>query len=780
MDAIFTVEFHKIRTQLATYAATAEAREQLQRLMPAKTAAAAVKLLAETEEARRITAKEGAAPIIPLSPIDGAVKRSRVGATLSCAELLRIASVLRASQSFLRYTDVPAYAETYPLLAAKTALLCPLQDTRRHIEAAILDENTIAADASEALAAIRRKQQSTSNKIREILEEIIRSQTYAKVLQEQLVTQRGGRFVVPVRAEQKGALPGVVHDTSQSGSTLFVEPMRVVEANNALQRLAAEEKEEIQRILAALSAEVVPVSQEILENYRILVALDVIFAKAAYGDKLRAVCPQVTENGVVEIRRGRHPLIPADKVVPIDISIGTGFDTLVITGPNTGGKTVSLKTMGLMVLMAAAGLPIPAQEGSKVAVFEKVFADIGDEQSIEQSLSTFSAHMVNIVDILRDADSNTLVLLDELGAGTDPGEGAALATTILQALREKGAKTVATTHYSEIKMYALTTEGVENAACEFDVQTLRPTYRLHIGALGRSNAFAIAAQLGMPAELLDKAKSLITAENTRFEDVISSLESRRKGAEEDREAARQDREVQEKLRRKLEEDAERTEAKRNKILDAARQEARRILQEAKTEIDTRIKEANAAENKKKALEAARHAVGKKLDSVSTALSKNVMKASRIALAPEEIQPGTPVFLEAMGQRGVALRAPDKDGIVEVQVGPMKIKTRASTLSAAPAEKKPTRHVTTRHGGGSAAHQEVDLRGMTLDEAILVTEKFIDDAVLAHLETVTIIHGKGTGVLRSGIQSMLKTHPSVKSYRLGRYGEGEDGVTVVTL
>ncbi len=780
MDAIYTLEFHKIRAMLQEMAVISKAAARLGEVVPETDRETVVRLLEETSEARDLGAKEGAPPLVPLGAVEEATRRSRVGSVLSPGELLRIAAVLRTAYAFLRYTDKTDFKVHYPHLARMREGLFTARDLEKKITDSIIDENTISDNASETLFSIRRRQRQTTDKIREILDEIIRSQAYANVLQEQLVTMRGGRYVVPVRAEKRGEMAGVVHDTSQTGSTLFIEPMRVVEANNNLRRLAAEEKEEIQRILAALSAEVAEVAEEVETDFARLVEIDMIFSRARLGDKLSAVCPTITTDGVIDIRRGRHPLIAAEKVVPIDISLGESFDTLVITGPNTGGKTVSLKTLGLLTQMAAAGLHIPAQDGSRIGVFSKIFADIGDEQSIEQSLSTFSAHMVNIVDILKKADMHTLVLLDELGAGTDPGEGAALATTIIKALRQKGAKTAATTHYSEIKMYALSTEGVENAACSFDVETLRPTYRLTIGALGRSNAFAIASQLGMPKDLLEDAKKLVTAEQTKFEDVIENLEQSRRGVEAEREALEADRQKQAHLREQLVRDTEKTESQRQKILDEARREAKRILQAAKAEIDTRIKEATEAENKKKALEKARHSINKKIDSVSEALADNVLKPVRRALSAAEIKAGTPLYLEAMGQRGTALRAPDKDGNVEVQVGIMKVKTHISTVSAAPEEKKPAKNYAARTSGGRAAKQEIDLRGMTLDEAELVTEKFIDDAVLSHLETVTVIHGKGTGVLRSGIQALLKKNRAVKEFRLGRYGEGEDGVTIVTL
>lgn len=781
MDTCKTLAFYKIRESLAGHGVTAAGREALGALLPSGDEEEVRERLAETTEARRYTAKKGAPPLSAVGDIHGAVKRSRVGAVLSCGELLQVAAVLRTADRLQKYGDTEDFETEYPRLYAHFIRLTPCRDLARRLTDAIVDENTVDSGASPALSVIRRKMAGTTEKIREILDEIIHSQTYAKVLQEQLVTMRAGRYVVPVRAEHRGALPGVVHDTSQTGSTLFVEPMRVVEANNLLHKLAAEEKEEIQRILAAFTAEVAEISGEVEENYRAICALDVIFAKGRYGDSLRCVCPEIRTDGGVEIRRGRHPLLDPDKVVPIDISVGIDFDTLVITGPNTGGKTVSLKTLGLFVLMAGAGLHIPAAEGSSVSVFTHVFADIGDEQSIEQSLSTFSAHLVNIIEILSLAGPRTLALFDELGAGTDPTEGAALARAILCEMRKKGAKTVATTHYSEIKLYAFETEGVENAACAFDVETLRPTYRLTVGALGQSNAFAIATRLGMPTAVIENAKDFVTVENTRFEDVIRGLEEQRRAMDADMESARHDREKAREMKERLSKDAENTENRRQKILDEARREARQMLRDAKLEIDAHIREAMAAENKKAALEKARQKVTKKLDAVSGELTKDAVRPARVAISAAEIKPGTPLYLDAMGQRGTALRAPDKDGNVEVQVGNMKVKTHVSTVSAAPPEKKAKVHTPAAgHRSTAPARMEVDLRGMTLDEAELVTEKFIDDAVLSHLETVTIIHGKGTGVLRKGIHTLLKANRSVKSFRLGTFGEGEAGVTIVTL
>lgn len=783
---LHVLEFNKITAMLSEKAVIAATSEHLSSLTPSADILEIRRALNETDEARRLTAKQGTAPLSPVSDIRASVKRSVIKSSLTNSELLNIAAVLRTARAMAQYSDIKDFEADYPLLNEIFSSLIPKREIEREIGNAIISEDEIDDNASPALSAIRRKMAQTSNKIKDILDGIIKSSQYAQILQEPIITMRSGRYVVPVKSEHKSSFPGVVHDTSQTGATLFIEPIKVVDANNEIRRLAAEEKEEINRILAELSALVADNADDILADYGCLLKLDFIFAKAALADDMRASMPAVNEDGVTDIKKARHPLIDKNKVVPIDIRLGEDFDTLVITGPNTGGKTVTLKTLGLLTLMTQAGLHIPAAEGSKIAVFENIFADIGDEQSIEQSLSTFSAHMVNIVSILSKVDYKSLVLFDELGAGTDPTEGAALAIAILKEVRAKGARTAATTHYSEIKMYALTTEGVENAACEFDVATLRPTYRLLIGALGRSNAFAIAARLGMSRDVIQSAKDMITAENTRFEDVVSNLEGNRQLAEEARAEAEKYRLEAERLKNEYIKETEAAKKNREKIIDEARREAKRLLSDAKAEIDRQLKLAASSRNDPRALNEAKNEIKKKLQKVSDELADNALKPAKSTVKPSDIKPGTTVRIDAMNQVGTALKAPDKDGNIEVQIGIMKVKTHISTISLVKdnslknVERTYIARKSTSGNMPEAVKTEIDLRGQNSDEACLRVEKFIDDASLAHLEKISIIHGKGTGVLRSAIHSLLRQNKAVKSFRLGRYGEGETGVTIVEL
>jgi len=778
------LEFDKIRQRLADKAVINTTREKLLKLMPSVNAEKIVTALRETDEARGITVKYGAPPISPISDVRPLVKRSLIGASLSCGDLLNVAHLLRITRGCLKYIDIRDFEIDYPVLNTICAEMTALRDTEQNIFNAIISEEELDDNASPALSAIRRKKLSLSNRVRDILNDIIHSPNYAQALQDAIITMRGGRFVVPVKAEHKSTISGVVHDTSQSGATLFVEPHKVVEINNEIRKLTADEKAEIERILAELSGEVAEHSKEITHNYNALIRLDIIFSKARLADEMDASCPVINEEGIIEIKKGRHPLIDAKKVVPIDIRLGEDFDTLVITGPNTGGKTVSLKTLGLFTLMAQAGLHIPAKDGSRIAVFENVFADIGDEQSIEQSLSTFSSHMVNIVNIISKADYKSLVLFDELGAGTDPTEGAALATAILKEVRSRGARIAATTHYSEIKLFALSTEGVENAACEFNVETLCPTYRLLIGALGKSNAFAIAKRLGMNDDIIESAKQLINTESIKFEDVVNKIEAMGQKADRDREEAERDRAEAERIRRELEEKSGNMAQKKEKILENARREARQILEDARAEIDLKIKETEklTAHEKLKALEEVKRSIKRKSSKIDEDLYKGTVKASGQKLRPEDIKPGTTLLINAMGQKGTAIKAPDKDGNVEIQVGLLKVKTHISTVSYVDDEETKKKAKQQRRTSSRTLNisNEIDVRGYTLDEALLLVDRYIDDVVLSNLTTVTIIHGKGNGILRKGIQDYLKTHRNVKSYRSGVYGEGENGVTIVEM
>ena len=768
------LELDKILEKLSNFAVMNKTKDALLKVLPSTSYDEVKKLLQETDEGRIFTVKHSRPPIVPLSDIGAAVKRLKIGASLSCGELLSCAHVLKSARTIIKYFGVDGFSEQFPYLDAYKNMLYQDKEKEHRIFSAILSEDEVDDNASVRLSEIRRKKMSLQNKVKDILQEIIHSPSYVKALQEPIVSMRGDRYVVPLKSEYKSSLSGVVHDTSQSGGTLFVEPMRVVETNNKIRELASEEKEEIDRILAELSESLAEISDALLENYKTISDIDFIFAKAAYADSISASKPNINKKNIINIKDGRHPLIDKSKVVPINIRLGEEFDTLVITGPNTGGKTVSLKTLGLFSLMAQCGLHTPCRESSELCVFKEIFADIGDEQSIEQSLSTFSSHMVNIVNILKNCGKGSLVLFDELGAGTDPAEGAALATAILKRVRNLGALTAATTHYSEIKMYALSTPGVENAACEFDVNSLKPTYRLHVGALGKSCAFDIAKRLGIDGSVIDEAKSLIDAESTKFEDIVS------KQAERDRQQAQS-------IKDKLKAQDEKLQKMRDKILDDARREAKKMLEDAKEEITQKMREIEKAgkgsyKDKAKALQSARGELSHNIGDIDDKLARGLFKTHKNP-KPEEIKIGMEVYLPAMSAEGEVLTLPDKSGNIEVSIGGMKIKTKLSTIELMPEKpkkKEPKVKIPAAFYKGNAVKSEIDLRGMILDDAIVAVDKYLDDAVMSHHNVVTIIHGRGTGVLKAGITEFLKGNRSVKSFRMGALSEGSDGVTVVEL
>ncbi len=613
---------------------------------------------------------------------------------------------------------------------------------------------------------------------------MVRSTTYQKFLQDPIVTIRDGRFVVPVKTECRGEVAGLVHDTSASGSTVFVEPMGAVDANNEVKVLVSQEGKEIERILAELSAEAGNFADTTIRGYETAVELNVIFAKASLAYKMKATVPALNDKGRVVLHQARHPLIDKDKVVPIDIELGARFDTLVITGPNTGGKTVSLKTVGLLTLMAMCGLMIPASENSEISTFRQVLADIGDEQSIEQSLSTFSAHMKNIIEIMGRADGGSLILLDELGAGTDPVEGAALAEAILESLRRRGAKIAATTHYAELKAYALKTGGVENASCEFDVATLRPTYRLLIGMPEMANAFAISRRLGMPEEVVDRAQELVSGENRRFEDVVSSLEASRQQLEDEREQARRAREESERARREAAEARDRVRAQAESELERARKKAALLAQQTRSRADALLNEMEEIRRRRDkgvtAEQKARMNAGlRALENASDPVSRKPEKGYRL---PRPLKAGDAVLLYDIDKPATVLRPAEGDPPeVLVQAGILQTRVPLSNLRLVERKKeKPRFRAVTREVGQAAAATEIDLRGQNADEAVMNVDRFIDGAVMSGIGQLTIIHGKGTGVLRSAVQQHLKSHPNVKSFRLGTFGEGESGVTIVEL
>ena len=699
-------------------------------------------------------------------------------------ELLRIATVLRTLRGIVDWRSKSEGVKS--VLDDRFDAIMPNKYLEDRINHAILSEEEMADNASPQLATIRRKIRSASSRAREQLEKMVRSPVTQKYLQDPIITMRDGRFVVPVKAECRGDVPGLVHDTSSSGATVFVEPMAVVEANNEVRVLLSQEQAEMERILAELSAEAGNFASGIISGYKEAVELNLIFAKANLGYKMKATLPLVNDEGKIELKRARHPLIDKEKVVPTDIELGLHFDTLVITGPNTGGKTVSLKTVGLLTLMAMCGLLLPVADNSQISIFNHVLADIGDEQSIEQSLSTFSAHMTNIIKIFEQADASSLILLDELGAGTDPIEGAALAMSILEALRRKGTRIAATTHYAELKAYALQTEGVENACCEFDVTTLRPTYRLLIGVPGRSNAFAISLRLGMDPEIVEHARELVSSENTRFEDVVQSLETSRQRLEEERKEAQRQRLEAEEASRAAKERKDAIDAQADREMEEARRRASELIARTRGQIDAMLNEMEELKKQKnKALTAEQKA---KLKSGLRALENEAdpvrKKDEEAYVLPRPLKKGDPVLIYDIDKKGTVLQPPDKDGKTAlVQAGIIQTRVPVSNLRLLNEKpvKKPQGSVTRSVNRANVrAAMELDVRGQTSDEALMNVDQFIDSAVLAGINMLTIIHGKGTGALRAAVQQHLKRHPNVKSFRLGTFGEGEAGVTIVEL
>lgn len=778
------LELDKILHLLAEETSCDAAAELAQNLRPSTSLSQVKRLLTETDEAHTMMARFGAPSFGGLKDVSNSLRRAEAGGTLNMTELLRIATVLRTLRGIVDWRSKSEGVKS--ILDDRFDAIMPNKYLEDRINHAILSEEEMADNASPQLATIRRKIRSASSRAREQLEKMVRSPVTQKYLQDPIITMRDGRFVVPVKAECRGDVPGLVHDTSSSGATVFVEPMAVVEANNEVRVLLSQEQAEMERILAEFSAEAGNFASGIISGYKEAVELNLIFAKANLGYKMKATLPLVNDEGKIELKRARHPLIDKEKVVPTDIELGLHFDTLVITGPNTGGKTVSLKTVGLLTLMAMCGLLLPVADNSQISIFNHVLADIGDEQSIEQSLSTFSAHMTNIIKIFEQADASSLILLDELGAGTDPIEGAALAMSILEALRRKGTRIAATTHYAELKAYALQTEGVENACCEFDVTTLRPTYRLLIGVPGRSNAFAISLRLGMDPEIVEHARELVSSENTRFEDVVQSLETSRQRLEEERKEAQRQRLEAEEASRAAKERKDAIDAQADREMEEARRRASELIARTRGQIDAMLNEMEELKKQKnKALTAEQKA---KLKSGLRALENEAdpvrKKDEEAYVLPRPLKKGDPVLIYDIDKKGTVLQPPDKDGKTAlVQAGIIQTRVPVSNLRLLNEKpvKKPQGSVTRSVNRANVrAAMELDVRGQTSDEALMNVDQFIDSAVLAGINMLTIIHGKGTGALRAAVQQHLKRHPNVKSFRLGTFGEGEAGVTIVEL
>ena len=777
------LELDKILERLAQEAASPAAAEAARALTPQTGLSNVQALLDETWDAYTLLAKFGAPGFGGLLDVSNPLRRAEAGGALNMAELLRIGGVLRTLRGIVAWREKSAGLKTH--LDDYFDGIQPNKYLEEQIFNAIDSEEEMNDNASPTLANIRRKIRAASARVREKLDSMVHSAYYQKFLQEPIVTQRGGRFVVPVKSEHRSEVPGLVHDSSGSGATVFIEPMAVVEANNEVRVLQNEERDEINRILQELSAECGSFASGIIRGWKLAVKLDLLFAKASLGYRMKATLPVLNADGVIDLKRARHPLIDPKRVVATDIRLGKDFDTLVITGPNTGGKTVALKTLGLLTLMTACGLLIPVSDKSEIAVFDRVLADIGDEQSIEQSLSTFSAHMTNIISILGDADSQSLVLLDELGAGTDPVEGAALATAILEELRQKGARIAATTHYAELKAYALDTPGVENGSCEFDVATLKPTYRLLIGVPGRSNAFAISRRLGMPESVVSRAQSLVNTENTQFERVVGQLEDARRALDEERSEAQR---VREEARKALAEaEAKKAEIETNaqKTLDRAREQASLLVSRTRGQADAILNELEERRKQKNKLLSAQqkahlNAGLRKLENTADPVQR---RRHTDYTLPRALKPGDVVELFDLGRQATVLNV---DGSrVLVQAGAIKTQTDVKNLRLVPEseqrrqERRRARAVT-RQFSSAAAPSTLDLRGQTVEEALSNVDLFLDNAARCNLTQVTIIHGKGTGALRKAVQEHLKHHAAVKSFRLGVYGEGESGVTVAEL
>lgn len=783
------LEYNKIVDMLVSKAESSLGKEIAQQIKPISDINEVEKLHQETDEAVTMIIKRGSPPLGGIHDISSEIKRAEIGSSLSPGSLLKVADTLRAARrlrSFIKQ-DKEDEELQYGILGQLIASLNVYKNIEDSIFNAIISEEEISDNASPVLKNIRRQIEGKNEAIKNKLNSIINSNTYRKYLQDAIITIRQDRYVVPVKQEYKSNFPGLIHDQSASGATLFIEPMAIVELNNELRTLKIKERQEIERILAELTEMIAQQSEGIKENQKILAKLDFIFAKGKLALEMKGTKPILNNKGFINIKKGRHPLLKTDTVVPIDFNLGKSFNTLVITGPNTGGKTVTLKTVGLLTLMGQSGLQIPADYGSHIAVFNSVFADIGDEQSIEQSLSTFSSHMTNIVDILKRVETNSLVLFDELGAGTDPTEGAALAMAILDYLHNKGIRTIATTHYSELKLYALTTEGLKNASVEFDVETLSPTYRLLIGVPGKSNAFEISKRLGLQDFIIDTAKDMLTKENIEFEDVLARIEKDRRISEKNREESERLKQEIDKLKSELSEKKEKLEKRREDIIREAKIEARKILKEAKEEADTIIKElreisTQVEKERNKKIQEAKDKLKGKLDNLESELSEKIL-VSKNKKPPKNLKPGDEVIILNLNQKGQVLSKPDQEGNLTVQAGIMKINVHISNLQRIKEDKesKTSNKVKTMvKTKVKSIGTELDLRGKTLEEAMLDVDKYLDDAYIAGLKEVTIIHGKGTGVLREGIKQLLKSHRHVKSFRLGKYGEGGSGVTVVQL
>ena len=780
-----TLELDKILERLAAQTTLADAHELALSLEPQTDPEKVKKLLQQTDDAVALSGRFGAPSFGGAVNCAGNLRRAQAGGCLTTGELLHIAHTLHIIRTVKEWQSRCSSVET--TLDPYFSGLISNKYLEDKITSAILSEDEISDKASAALSDIRRKIRTASSKAREVLDKIVHSSKYIKYLQDTIVTQRDGRYVVPVRAECRNNVPGLVHDTSSSGQTVFIEPMGVVQANNDIRMLKNKEEEEIERILFELSANAGDFADAIIRSYQSLTQLNLIFAKADLAYSMRASMPVINDRGVINLKQARHPLIPKDKVVPIDIHLGREFDILVITGPNTGGKTVTLKTLGLLTLMAMCGLLVPCADNSELSIFRRVLVDIGDEQSIEQSLSTFSAHMTNIIRIMKLANAGSLCLIDELGAGTDPVEGAALAIAILEKLRGRHAKIASTTHYAELKEFALRTAGVENGSCEFDVATLKPTYRLLIGVPGKSNAFAISKRLGMDSEVVERAQQLVSSENRQFEDVVEKLEKQRQSLEKQVENANRLTAQANTEKQKAENELKRAKADAEREIERARQEAQRIISRTRAQANALVEELEKARREKELSAESRSKLRRDIDKMEAHADPVKLKNTpdEAYKLPRPLKVGDEVLVYDIDKNATVMAPPNKDGVVLVQAGMIKMRVDIKNLRLLKSKTKPNvpKFAATRSVPGRMdvrPQTEIDVRGQTAIEALGIVDKAIDNAVLSGVGKITIIHGKGTGVLRREINQHLRHHKAVKSQRLGTFGEGEDGVTIVEL
>lgn len=784
--ALKTLEYYKIIDMLEAFATSSIGKNKCRQLRPLDNLTEIETMQQETADALSRIYQKGSLSFSGVKDVRGSLKRLEVGSTLGIGELLAIRSLLENASRAKAYSRRETENEHMDSLDNMFELIEPLSPLATEIGRCILSEDEISDDASTGLRQVRRSMKLTNDKIHTQLSSFVsgNSRTY---LQDAVVTMRNGRYCIPVKAEYKSQVPGMIHDQSSTGSTIFVEPMTIVRLNNEMRELEIQEQKEIEMILSNLSQLAAENLDAISDDVKLLSELDFIFARAQLAKSQNATEPRFNRDRIIDIKKARHPLIDKHKVVPIDIRIGETFDLLIVTGPNTGGKTVSLKTVGLLTLMGQSGLHIPAFDNSRLSVFREVYADIGDEQSIEQSLSTFSSHMTNVVRFMETADSDSLVLFDELGAGTDPTEGAALAIAILSTLHDRGIRAMATTHYSELKVYALSTPGVENASCEFDVETLRPTYRLLIGVPGKSNAFAISQKLGLPLSIIERAKEQISQEDETFEDVLSNLEESRKTIESEREELASYKEEIKTLKEQLEEKQDKLDQRKERIIAEANEEAHRILREAKDYADQTMRIFNKAGKDSmsaKELEKHRSDLRKKMDKAGKKVALKTPQKQKSTLRPQDLSLGDSVKVMSLNVKGTVSSKPDSKGMLFVQMGILRSKVHISDLQLID-EPVITGPALSRTGAGkikmnksASVRTEINLLGKTVDEAVSELDKYLDDAYLAHLSSVRIVHGKGTGALRKGVHNYLKRLKYVQDFHLAEFGEGDAGVTIV--